>query len=172
MFLGSSIFLRVNIMLFCLLQEVTTCTKDPTLQAMYYTYQEDEAQVVMRFCKDTFHGEGFAVFFEAPYVPSSNNDHTFGEDGKGSSGTACFGVPHILRKFFRGLLSARSPEGSAQARHLFFGHVESVVWPFSRVPSGRACGRLESDFILTGFSGRLRHGELPVPTRVFSDAVA
>ena len=25
----------------------------------------------MRFGKDTFHGEGFAVFFEAPYVPTS-----------------------------------------------------------------------------------------------------
>ena len=74
----------------------------------------------MRFCKDISHGEGFAIFFEAPYVPSSNDDHTFGEDGKGSSGTACLGVPHILRKFFRGLLSARSPKGSTQARHLFF----------------------------------------------------
>ena len=71
-------------MLCCLLQEATTCTKDSSLQAKYYAYQEDEDQVVMRFCKDTFHGEGFAVFFVAPFVPSSKYDHIFGEDGNWS----------------------------------------------------------------------------------------
>ena len=106
-------------MLFFLLQEATTCTKDSRLLAKYHAYQEDEDQVIMRFCKDTFHGEGFAVFFVAPYVPSSKDDHIFGEDGNRSSGTACLSMPNVFRKFFRGLLCARSPKGSAQARHLF-----------------------------------------------------
>ena len=59
------------------LQDATTCTKDSRLQAEYHAYQEDEDQVVMRFCRDTFHGEGFAVFFLAPHAPSSNNDHIY-----------------------------------------------------------------------------------------------
>ena len=70
----------------------------------------------------------------------------FGEDGNWSSGTACLSMPNVLRKFFRGLLCARSPKGSAQARNLF-GHLESCVWPSSRIPIGRACERLESDRI-------------------------
>ena len=105
-------------------------------------------------------------------MPTSNDDHTFGEHGKGSSGTACLGVPNILRKFFHGLLSARSPKGSAQARHLFLDMLSRLCGHFLAYPVVVPCGRLESDRILTGFSGRLRHGELPVPTRVFSDAVA
>ena len=133
-------------MLFCLLQEATTCTKDSSLQAKSYTYEEDENQVILRSCKDTV-------------------------DGHRSSGTAYLSMPNFLRRFFRGLITARSPKGSAHARHLF-GHLESCVWPSSRIPNGRACGRLESDRILTGFFGRLQHGELPVPTKVFSDAVA
>ena len=109
-------------MLCCLLQEATTCTKDSRLHAKYYACQEDEDQVVMRFCMDTSHGEGFAVIFVAPYVPSSNNHHISCEDGHWSSGSVCFSVPNLLRKFFRGLLYARSPRGRAQARYLF-GHV-------------------------------------------------
>ena len=93
-----------------------------------------------------------------------------GEDGHWSSGSVCLSAPNLLRKFFRGLLYARSPRGSAQARHLF-GHVASCVWPSSRVPNGRACGRLESDRILASFSGRLQHGEVPELFPAFLDTV-
>ena len=138
--------------------------------AKYHACQEDEDQVVMRFCMDTFHGEGFAVIFEAPYVPSCNNDHISGKDGHWSSGSARLSMPNLLRKFFRGLLFASSPRGSGQARHLF-GHVASCVWPSSRVPNCLACGRRESDRILAGFSGRLQHGELPELFPAFLDTV-
>ena len=105
----------------------------------------------MRFGKDTFHGEGFAVFFEAPYVPNSNDDHTFGEHGKGSSGTACLGVPNILRKFLHGLLSARSPKGSAQARHLFLDMLSRLCGHFLGYPVVVLVGDLNQTAFLPAF---------------------
>ena len=160
-------------MIVCSLQEVTTCTEGPHCRPSVTRTRKMRLKWSCASARTLSMERALQSFSRHPTCrPPTMTTHSVGMERGLQARLAS--VCHTFSGSSSVVFFLRAHQKAAHKRGIFFffGHLESVVWPFSRVPSGRACGRLESDRIITGFSGRLRHGELPVQTTVPSDAVA